>query len=107
MDTPLTSRFPFEVFHYVGEIDPAARDTCLLQTVRQQPSGGASKGPTVVVLRISRLLAYEKDLGICRTFAEDGLCGSKVKVTSPATFGCLFQDGQRALQGKIISGGMS
>src|SRR2546427_3768713 len=96
----LALRLPFEVLDGVRDVGAAAVDTCLLERLVEDTSGGADERFSFPVLPIAGLLSDEHDLGVLGAIAEDGLGAGLVEVTGAATGGRLAE----CRQGQLIGG---
>src|SRR5437660_7274788 len=73
MDPAFPARFPFEMFHRVGDINFVAVDSGVLECAIQNFSGWADKGFASHIFIITRLLTDHEHGGAFRAFTENGL----------------------------------
>ena len=87
MQAPFSARFPFEVFHRVGDVNLAPIDACFLERPIEQFPGRAHKRFAGAVFLVARLLAHENNFRAGSAFAEDGLRPGFPQRTGAAFFG--------------------
>src|SRR5262249_19220192 len=84
---PLTARFPFEMFHGVGDVHPAARDARVLERLVEHRAGGSDKRRPPPIFLIAPLLAYKHHPPGFGAGTQNDLSGCLVQV-APAAFMC-------------------
>ena len=83
----LAALFEFEMLDGVGHVDFAAVEARGGKRFVEQASGRPDERPPLQIFLIARHLADEDDLGISRSFAEDGLRGVLEEVAALAMSG--------------------
>ena len=73
MNPPFPARFPFEMFHRIGDINFVAVDSGFLECAIQNFSRGTDKRFASDILVVTRLLTDHEDRGVLWALTEDGL----------------------------------
>ena len=94
MQPSLAPRFPFEVLHSVGDVNPGPIDICGLQALIKQLTSWPHKRLSLLVFAIARLFAHEKYRGMCRSLAKYHLGRALIEVASMALLSRLAQAGK-------------
>src|SRR5215831_13816628 len=81
MDSAVTFRYPFEVFHYIGNVGLLTINTSLNKgAIEQLPRRTNERFPNPILL-IAGLFANEHDLRMTPAFTENGLGANLPKIT--------------------------
>jgi hypothetical protein len=86
MNPAFPARFPFEMFHRIGDINLVAIDSGFFECTIQNLSRRTDKRFASHIFVITRLLTDHEHRGLFRPFAEDGLCRFLVERAGGALF---------------------
>jgi hypothetical protein len=95
VDAAFPTWFPLEMFHYIGDMNFFAINTCFEERSLQQTPGRSDKRLSVQIFVVSRLFAYEHDASFGSALAKNSLCGvfPKRTIFAIASFIRQFLDG--------------
>src|SRR4029079_4466468 len=85
VNAPLATRFPFEMFDGVGDVDLAARDACILERFVEHRTGRTDKRRTLPIFLVARLLADKHHPSVFGPRTENDLSGGLVEVAPAAS----------------------
>ena len=84
MDSPFASRYEFEMFDGIGNVNVAALDSGLFERAVQQLAGGAYERLTGAIFVVAGLLADENHPRPHTALSEDGLRRVLVEIATAA-----------------------
>ena len=87
MDAPLSPRFPFEMFHRIGDINLFPIDAGFHKRLMENLSGQSDKRMSLNVFLIARLFAHEHHSRFRAAFPKHALCSTLPKVARTAIGG--------------------
>src|SRR5262245_14278475 len=86
VDTALSTWFPLEVFHRIGDIHVGAWDACFRERLVEERTSRPDERQSLSIFLIARLLTDEHHASATRPGTEDGLCRVFVEITAPTLF---------------------
>ncbi len=94
MFSPISLRFPFEMFYSVRHIYRGHGDTGLLERLPQYSPGGTDKRPSHLIFLVPRLFSHQDNGSLLRTFTKDGLSRALIEIAA-LTVGRRFFQGRQ------------